>query len=469
MFDGREQIRLRLSPEVRLVRGEEYMSLTSPRLDIRVPDTPGLATALETMARTATPEQQLCEMVQKTGSGTELIFLYSTLISLEAAGVILRSVLHGSNVLATLVPAGAQPRLPRGPSGSRFRLSPLAYMRFVDGRAIVDSPLGWAHVELTHSDAVRMVIELASARSRDELATLIPGLATAEIEGLLVLLDNAGFIATEKVANARLDAEDCGLDWWDFPDLLFHMRSRVGRHRGGYGATYRRNPKCAPPLVRAASSRTVVPLSRPDLNSRRATEAPFTDVLESRRSIRDYDTEPISLDQLAEFLYRAARIQTVLPSDDVDYALRPSPSGGAIQELELYIGAVECRGLPVGLYRYDAFRHELDLVAQPSELLEKLFEQAWITGDKRSPLQVYIGITARCRRVFWKYESMAYALMLKDVGALYATMYLVATAIGLAPCALGGGNSELFCKVAGLDPLEEPAIGEFLLGARRPT
>jgi SagB-type dehydrogenase family enzyme len=56
---------------------------------------------------------------------------------------------------------------------------------------------------------------------------------------------------------------------------------------------------------------------------------------------------------------------------------------------------------------------------------------------------------------------------LKNLGALYATMYLVATAMGLAPCALGGGDSELFSAVAGVDPCEEPAVGEFVLGTRR--
>jgi SagB-type dehydrogenase family enzyme len=61
---------------------------------------------------------------------------------------------------------------------------------------------------------------------------------------------------------------------------------------------------------------------------------------------------------------------------------------------------------------------------------------------------------------------MAYALVLKNLGALYTTMYLVATAMGLAPCALGGGDSELFSQAIGLDPYAEPAVGEFLLGGK---
>ena len=40
--------------------------------------------------------------------------------------------------------------------------------------------------------------------------------------------------------------------------------------------------------------------------------------------------------------------------------------------------------------------------------------------------------------------------MLKHVGVVYQTWYLVATAMGLAPCALGGGDAELFGEAAGL-------------------
>jgi len=45
-------------------------------------------------------------------------------------------------------------------------------------------------------------------------------------------------------------------------------------------------------------------------------------------------------------------------------------------------------------------------------------------------------------------------------------MYLVATAMGLAPCALGSGDTELFAKATGLDRLAEASVGEFMLGSR---
>ena len=53
------------------------------------------------------------------------------------------------------------------------------------------------------------------------------------------------------------------------------------------------------------------------------------------------------------------------------------------------------------------------------------------------PVLLILG--ARFQRVSWKYASIAYSLTLKHVGVLYQTMYLVATAMGLAPCGVGCG------------------------------
>ena len=81
--------------------------------------------------------------------------------------------------------------------------------------------------------------------------------------------------------------------------------------------------------------------------------------------------------------------------------------------------------------------------------------------------QILITIAARFQRLSWKYESMAYSALLKNVGVLYQTMYLVATAMDLAPCALGGGDSDLFARAARLDYYAETSVGEFLLGSKR--
>jgi SagB-type dehydrogenase family enzyme len=58
---------------------------------------------------------------------------------------------------------------------------------------------------------------------------------------------------------------------------------------------------------------------------------------------------------------------------------------------------------------------------------------------------------------------MAYAGILKNVGALYQTIYLVATAMGLSVCALGGGDSDLFTRAAGTRWETESSVGELIL------
>jgi SagB-type dehydrogenase family enzyme len=70
--------------------------------------------------------------------------------------------------------------------------------------------------------------------------------------------------------------------------------------------------------------------------------------------------------------------------------------------------------------------------------------------------------------VSWKYDALAYRTILKDVGVLYQTMYLVATAMGLAACALGSGNADLFATAAGTDYFVEASVGDFVLGIPPP-
>jgi SagB-type dehydrogenase family enzyme len=99
--------------------------------------------------------------------------------------------------------------------------------------------------------------------------------------------------------------------------------------------------------------------------------------------------------------------------------------------------------------------------------VDKLLEDASrSTTIPRTELQVLITIAARFQRVSWKYAAMAYATILKHVGVVYQTMYLVATAMDLAPCGVGAGDSDSFAWAAGTDYFAETSVGEFLLGSR---
>jgi hypothetical protein len=53
------------------------------------------------------------------------------------------------------------------------------------------------------------------------------------------------------------------------------------------------------------------------------------------------------------------------------------------------------------------------------------------------------------------------------MSALFQTLYLVAEYLELVPCALGGGTpNELLARLCNTTELEEPVVGEFMVGPR---
>ena len=185
-----------------------------------------------------------------------------------------------------------------------------------------------------------------------------------------------------------------------------------------------------------------------------------------RTSIRAHGEIPITARQLGEFLYRCARIKSLTRTERGETTRRPYPSGGAMYELELYLAVDRCQDLEPGLYCYQPQAHELVTVSGATESVQALLQNAARSMGAADKPQLLIIITARFQRLAWKYESIAYALMLKHVGALYQTMYLVATAMNLAPCGIGIGDSDLFTTAAGGNYYAQTSVGEFALGSR---
>jgi SagB-type dehydrogenase family enzyme len=248
---------------------------------------------------------------------------------------------------------------------------------------------------------------------------------------------------------------------WEFHDLLFHARSRDGRHSNLYGGTY-------PWFGWVESPPACKPLTSPDkivLEEPTAAGSEMSTILERRRSIREYFKTPIRLSQLSEFLFHSARVVEFVPGED-EITRRPHPSSGARYPLEVYVVANFCDGLQRGVYHYDRRGHTLSMLLTPAALIDQVLDdlRTYATRQTNWMPQVAIVFTARFERASWKYQSVTYALILKEVGALMQTMYIVATAMGLAPCAVGGGDSDLFARITSSDYYAESAVGEFLLG-----
>lgn len=345
-------------------------------------------------------------------------------------------------------------------------ISRFAVMRVEDGLLIVERP--GEHVVLSCPDA----------RVRTLLMRLVEGPAAVCGDDAGLAAEDAGLIAAALVeagvalplgATAGLpEAEDPRLRPWKWHDVAAHFRSRRGRHRFPAHATYHLVRQQPPePAVKAPMSTRVIDLPVHDIERLRTTDMTLTEAVEQRFAGRDHDERPLDLDQLSELLFRSARVRWLADRTDetlYDQSSRPYPSGGATYDLELYLTVDRCDGLERGLYHYDPDRHALEHLGQPTAATDRMLADAMgATGGQVRP-QVLVTVASRFARISWKYEGMAYATTLRNVGALYQTLWLVATAMGVACCPLGGGDASAFAEATGLDPYVESNVGEVALG-----
>lgn len=403
-----------------------------------------------------------------------------------------RTLWAGGQPLLTVTPIAPQARIAaRTAVTGAVRLSRFTYVHRHGEGLVAESPLSLFRLGLCSTTAAQAVVELASlagsARHAGEAPCADPtvaavaswlvwtAMAESACDGDLAADDPAGDDTAGHHGGGRprfAEDTDPVLRQWDFHDLLFHARSRLGRHDADFGATFKFLGELEPePALRTVPAGRRIPLAKPDLAGLRQRDAPLAAVMEARCSVREYAEQPPRVAQLGELLYRTARVRAVIgpdPSRGMPYQAsdRPYPSGGAAYDLEIYLTVSRCSGLGRGNYYYDPAGHQLVLLNQDDDAVRALLHRAYVSCGGAAVPDILLTFTSRFQRLGWKYRGMAYAATLKHVGVLYQSMYMVATAMGLAPCGLGSGDSDLSARAFGLDWKCESSVGEFMIGSR---
>jgi SagB-type dehydrogenase family enzyme len=363
------------------------------------------------------------------------------------------------------------PRLPHLGDADVLVLSRFAYMRRRGNDMVLESPRASALFRICDPKIATALAMLSVPRQIKQLRRRngFPGI---ELLALLADCQILFKIDPARTSGLRPAEGDDNLVLWDFHDLLFHARSTEGRHANPLGGVY---PYAgvvpALPAVRPRWPGKTIDLRKLSADSQVGSSA--ATLLRQRHSIRSFDDRrPITLAELARFLEATARVQSRFESRTdlgeggpvVTYAVRPYPSGGGSYELELYLAVDKCEGLARGFYHYDAGAHALVPIGVRAHELDALLTGAQFAMGAPGAPQILITIAARFGRVSWKYSSLAYALILKDVGALMQTFYLMATDMGLGGCAIGIANIDLFAKMTGIEFHIEGPVGQFALG-----
>lgn len=337
------------------------------------------------------------------------------------------------------------------PGEVRYRRSRFLVLVWEEDQALVFN----ADTQLRHRAHPKLVgflSYLGSWRTAAELASEGQALAAGDLSQLC----EWGLLEREHEVGARKPARFA----WDPIALTIQRRSAWAGLRDDLGEP---PPATEPRFADRPASSLPSPLT-PTVS--------LLDALGSRRSVRSYASRSLQLDELSSLLYHSARVIAVRHDERLgERALRPFPTAGARSELELYILANDVAGLCPGAYYYDSTEHRLLLLRERDHYQQEIVRfAAAATGDKlnRDPAVVVL-ITAVFERVMWKYSELGLSLIYKDVGALLQTLYLVATGLGLAPCAIGSANEAENSRWLGLDPLLESQVGCFLVGPAAAT
>jgi SagB-type dehydrogenase family enzyme len=363
------------------------------------------------------------------------------------------------------------PGSPRLDDDDVLVLSRFAFLRRRGDAMVLESPRAGALLRICNPQIVTALARLSAPQQlkRFRRQEGFPG-----VELLALLMDCQILIKVERSdqRSLRTAEGDANLVLWDFHDLLFHARSTEGRHANPVGGLYP-YAGVTPPLPAVRSPWPGKKVELRELSPAPEAISPFAKLLDERHSTRIFDDQrPISLAELARFLQATARVRStgqhevdlgdVQPS--IAYTTRPYPSAGGSYELELYLAVEKCEGLARGFYHYDAGNHALVAIDVRAQEFSALLAGAQLAMDVLTPPQILVIITARVGRISWKYSSIAYALILKDVGVLLQTLYLTAVDMGLGGCAIGTMNIDLFARMTGLEFHIEGPVGQFAFG-----
>lgn len=205
------------------------------------------------------------------------------------------------------------------------------------------------------------------------------------------------------------------------------------------GSTSEPGPSATPPPATgpSAPARDVVELPAPRTEGGMSLE----EALASRRSVREFTDEPLTLEQVSQLLWAAQGITA-------EWGGRTAPSAGALYPLEVYVATAE------GLSRYLPDGHRLERL-QGADLRGALAGAALGQTQVSDAPAVFV-LTAVAARTAEKYGERAERYMQLEAGHACQNLLLEAVVLGLGAVPTGAFSDDAVRDVLGLPEGETP-------------
>jgi len=193
--------------------------------------------------------------------------------------------------------------------------------------------------------------------------------------------------------------------------------------------------------------REIVTLPEPNLDGSMSLEQSIA----SRRSWRDFRSEPLTLEQIGQLAWAAQ-------GQDAKSKYRTVPSAGATYPLELFVVNEQ------GLFRYLLGKHALEKLAG-QDLRSALATAAW--GQEfieAAPLTMVFA--AEFDRTTRRYGKRGIRYVYMEAGHAAQNVHLQAEALGLGSVAVGAFDDASVSKVLSL-PINFEPVYMVVVGYRR--
>lgn len=174
----------------------------------------------------------------------------------------------------------------------------------------------------------------------------------------------------------------------------------------------------------------------------RASGVALEEALSSRRSVREYAEQPLTIAEIGQLLWAAQGITS-------ERGFRTAPSAGALYPLEVYVVAA------AGVFHYEPQLHRLTLVSQ-DDARATLYQAALQQEPVRKAPTVFVltAVYARTTQRYGEERSPRYVHM--EAGHAAQNLLLEATALGMGAVPIGAFHDQQVQEAIGLAADHQP-------------
>lgn len=181
-----------------------------------------------------------------------------------------------------------------------------------------------------------------------------------------------------------------------------------------------------------------------------SNQVSLEEVINKRRSRRDFTNQNLSLDEVSQILWAAQGVT------DKEKGFRSAPSAGALYPIELYltVGKEGAEDLAAGVYHFNPEKFTLERHLS-GDLRQDLREAALgQTAISQTPASLVI--TAVLERTTQKYGERGKRYVYMEAGHVAQNVYLQVESLGLGTVSIGAFDDQWVKQVLSLSDETQP-------------